>query len=166
MRVCVYPGSFDPVTNGHIDIIRRAARMFDKVIVAVVVNPNKTPVFALSERVGFLEKVLSNMENVEVDSFSGLLIDYMHIKGASVIIRGLRAVSDFEHEFQMALMNKKLDDGIETVFMMTNVRYSYLSSSMVKEVGNLGGCIKGLVPDAILPEITRVLKEKGENKDG
>jgi pantetheine-phosphate adenylyltransferase len=102
------------------------------------------------------------MDNVEVDSFSGLLIDYMHVKKASVIIRGLRAVSDFEHEFQMALMNKKLDDNIETIFMMTNGQYSYLSSSMVKEVAGLGGCIKGLVPDEILAEVVRALRKKGE----
>ncbi|AEE96197.1 pantetheine-phosphate adenylyltransferase [Mahella australiensis] len=162
MKICVYPGSFDPVTNGHIDIIQRAARMFDKVIVAVVANPNKQPAFTLEDRAAFLKRVLSDMDNVEVDSFSGLLIDYMHVKKASVIIRGLRAVSDFEHEFQMALMNKKLDDNIETIFMMTSGQYSYLSSSMVKEVAGLGGCIKGLVPDEILPEVVRALRKKGE----
>lgn len=162
MKICVYPGSFDPVTNGHIDVIQRAARMFDKVIVAVVANPNKQPAFTLEDRAAFLKRVLSDMDNVEVDSFSGLLIDYMHVKKASVIIRGLRAVSDFEHEFQMALMNKKLDDNIETIFMMTNGQYSYLSSSMVKEVAGLGGCIKGLVPDEILPEVVRALRKKGE----
>lgn len=159
MSICVYPGSFDPVTNGHVDIIQRAARMFDKVIVAVVVNPSKQPLFTLEERAGFLKRVLAGMDNVEVDSFSGLLIDYMRMKKASIIIRGLRAVSDFEHEFQMALMNKKLDDNVETIFMMTNGQYSYLSSSMVKEVASLGGCIKGLVPDEILPEIVRALKK-------
>ncbi|MDK2990988.1 MAG: pantetheine-phosphate adenylyltransferase [Clostridiales bacterium] len=162
MKICVYPGSFDPVTNGHIDVIQRAARMFDKVIVAVVANPNKQPAFTLEDRAAFLKRVLSDMDNVEVDSFSGLLIDYMHVKKASVIIRGLRAVSDFEHEFQMALMNKKLDDNIETIFMMTNGQYSYLSSSMVKEVAGLGGCIKGLVPDEILTEVVRALRKKGE----
>jgi pantetheine-phosphate adenylyltransferase len=162
LKICVYPGSFDPVTNGHIDIIQRAARMFDKVIVAVVANPNKQPAFTLEDRAAFLKRVLSDMDNVEVDSFSGLLIDYMHVKKASVIIRGLRAVSDFEHEFQMALMNKKLDDNIETIFMMTSGQYSYLSSSMVKEVAGLGGCIKGLVPDEILPEVVRALRKKGE----
>lgn len=162
MKICVYPGSFDPVTNGHIDIIQRAARMFDKVIVAVVANPNKQPAFTLEDRAVFLKRVLSDMDNVEVDSFSGLLIDYMHVKKASVIIRGLRAVSDFEHEFQMALMNKKLDDNIETIFMMTNGLYSYLNSSMVKEVASLGGCIKGLVPDEILPEVVRALRKKKE----
>jgi pantetheine-phosphate adenylyltransferase len=162
LKICVYPGSFDPVTNGHIDVIQRAARMFDKVIVAVVANPNKQPAFTLEDRAAFLKRVLSDMDNVEVDSFSGLLIDYMHVKKASVIIRGLRAVSDFEHEFQMALMNKKLDDNIETIFMMTNGQYSYLSSSMVKEVAGLGGCIKGLVPDEILAEVVRALRKKGE----
>jgi pantetheine-phosphate adenylyltransferase len=162
LKICVYPGSFDPVTNGHIDVIQRAARMFDKVIVAVVANPNKQPAFTLEDRAAFLKRVLSDMDNVEVDSFSGLLIDYMHVKKASVIIRGLRAVSDFEHEFQMALMNKKLDDNIETIFMMTNGQYSYLSSSMVKEVAGLGGCIKGLVPDEILTEVVRALRKKGE----
>jgi pantetheine-phosphate adenylyltransferase len=136
--------------------------MFDKVIVAVVANPNKQPAFTLEDRAAFLKRVLSDMDNVEVDSFSGLLIDYMHVKKASVIIRGLRAVSDFEHEFQMALMNKKLDDNIETIFMMTNGQYSYLSSSMVKEVAGLGGCIKGLVPDEILTEVVRALRKKGE----
>ncbi|HHW31770.1 MAG TPA: pantetheine-phosphate adenylyltransferase [Clostridiaceae bacterium] len=150
MKICVCPGSFDPITNGHVDIIERAAKMFDKVIVAVLVNKSKVPVFTLDERLKLINKVFEGRKNIEVDSFSGLLIDFARMKGASVIIKGLRAVSDFEYEFQMALLNKSLDSNIETMFMMTNINYSFLSSSAVRELARLGGNIEGLVPDCII----------------
>lgn len=149
MKICVCPGSFDPITNGHVDIIERAAKMFDKVIVAVLINKSKVPIFTLEERLALLEKVFKGRDNIEVDSFSGLLIDFTKKKQAKVIIKGLRALSDFEYEFQMALLNKKLDPDIETMFMMTNINYSYLSSSAVRELAKLGGNIDGLVPEVI-----------------
>jgi len=155
-KIAVYPGSFDPVTNGHLDIIERTANIFDRVIVAVVKNPQKNPLFSVEERVAMLKEVTANLENVEIDSFSGLLINYMNAKNAKVIVKGLRAVSDFEYEFQMALLNNKLDSEIETLFMMTKSQYSYLSSSAVKEIAMLGGCIRELVPDAI---ITKIIKK-------
>lgn len=158
-RIAVYPGSFDPVTNGHLDIIERSARIFDRVIVAVLENPEKkNPLFSISERVELIEKVTCGIENVEVESFRGLLINFMHKKNANVIIKGLRAVSDFEYEFQMALLNSKLGPDVETLFMMTNNKYSYLSSSSVKQVAMYGGCIKELVPDSIIGDIIRKVK--------
>jgi len=155
LRIAVCPGSFDPVTNGHLDIIARASKMFDKVIVAVLKNSSKNSMFALEERVEMLRINSAGLGNVEVDSFSGLLIDFMKLKDAQIIIKGLRAVSDFEYEMQMALMNRKLDSNIETVFMMTSSKYSYLSSSLVKEVARHGGCIHGLVPDLIEEELIK-----------
>ncbi|RBP41119.1 pantetheine-phosphate adenylyltransferase [Garciella nitratireducens] len=159
MGICVYPGSFDPVTNGHLDIIQRASKTFDKVIVAVLHNPNKNPFFTVQERIGLLQETTGKMENVEIDSFSGLLIDFMKKKKANIIIKGLRQVSDFEYEFQMALMNKKLFPEVETMFMMTNSEYSYLSSSIVKEVAFFKGCIKGLVPEIVEEAILEKLKK-------
>ncbi|HQL35317.1 MAG TPA: pantetheine-phosphate adenylyltransferase [Bacillota bacterium] len=153
MKIAVYPGSFDPATNGHIDIIKRSGALFDKVIVAVLINPNKSPLFSVEERVDILRRTCGDIKNVEIDSFSGLLIDYCKSKNANVIVKGLRAVSDFEYELQMAHMNKKLNQEIETVFIMTSSRYSYLSSSLVKEVAQFGGCIRGLVPEIIEKEI-------------
>ena len=158
MKIAVYPGSFDPATNGHIDIIKRSGALFDKVIVAVLINPNKSPLFSVEERVDILKRTCGDIENVEIDSFSGLLIDYCKSKNANVIVKGLRAVSDFEYELQMAHMNKKLNQEIETVFIMTSSRYSYLSSSLVKEVAQFGGCIRGLVPEIIEKEIYERLK--------
>lgn len=160
MRIAVYPGSFDPITNGHEDIIKRAANIFDEVIVAVLVNPDKKGLFSIEERVELIKKVVRPYENVKVESFSGLLINFMKSKEARVIIKGLRAVSDFEYEFQMALMNNKLDASIETLFMMTSAQYSYLSSSSVKQVGMFGGCIKGLIPDAIANDFLNKIREK------
>ncbi|MEI6602201.1 MAG: pantetheine-phosphate adenylyltransferase [Clostridia bacterium] len=153
MKVFVYPGSFDPVTNGHIDIIQRAAVICDKLIVAVLVNQSKNALFSLEERVELLRKSLQGCANIEVCSFSGLLVNFARDKGASVIIKGLRAVSDYEYELQMALLNKKLDEKIETLFMMANLHYSYLSSSIVKDIALLGGDIDGLVPNAIKSDI-------------
>jgi pantetheine-phosphate adenylyltransferase len=158
LKIAVCPGSFDPATNGHIDIIQRSSKLFDKVIVAVLNNPNKQALFSVEERVEILKKACSFMENVEIDSFSGLLIEYAQSKNANAIVKGLRAVSDFEYELQMALMNKKLNSEIETVFIMTSSRYSYLSSSIVKEVARFGGCIRGLVPENIETEIYKRFK--------
>ncbi|WAM32947.1 pantetheine-phosphate adenylyltransferase [Caldicellulosiruptor morganii] len=160
MKIGVYPGSFDPVTNGHLDIIERASKIFDKLIVAVLVNPNKTPVFDIDERVELLKETTEHLPNVEVKAFKGLLIDFMKQENARVIVKGLRAVSDFEYEFQMALLNKKLEPSIETIFMMTNSKYSYLSSSMVKEVARFGGCIEDLVPEKIARKVMRKLNMK------
>ena len=128
MNIAIYPGSFDPITNGHLDIIDRASRIYDKLIVSVLQNPNKNPMFTLEERVKLIKEVVKSYDNVTIDSFSGLLIDYAKSQNANVIIKGLRAVSDFEYEFQMALMNRKLSSDIETVFLMTSSQYSYLSS--------------------------------------
>ncbi len=153
MKTAVYPGSFDPVTNGHLDIIKRASRVYDRVIVGVLTNSSKQPVFTASERVEFIRTVTQPLSNVEVDSFSGLLVDFAASKGADVIIKGLRTVNDFEYEFQMALLNKALNPEIETMFMMTNSKYSYISSSMVKELASFKGDLTGLVPAAIIGKI-------------
>ncbi|NMB34311.1 MAG: pantetheine-phosphate adenylyltransferase [Clostridium sp.] len=153
MSIYVYPGSFDPVTNGHMDIIKRASKLCDRLIVAVLVNNSKNPVFTLEERVSLLKRSVKDIDNVEVESFSGLLIDYMKKKGSKIIIKGLRAVSDFEYELQMALLNKNLDSNIETLFMMTNINYSFLSSSSVRELARNNGNIGGLVPDIIKDNI-------------
>ncbi|TDX52187.1 pantetheine-phosphate adenylyltransferase [Orenia marismortui] len=159
-NIAVYAGSFDPVTNGHLDIIKRASRIFDKVIVAVFHNPNKNPLFTMEERMEILEEAIIDYEGVEVDGFEGLLIDYIRKHKAKVIIRGLRAVSDFESEFQMASMNKKLAPEIETLFMMTSTENAYLSSSSIKEVASFGGCIEGLVPDPVIPKLINRLREE------
>ena len=160
MKVGVYPGSFDPITNGHLDLIKRASRVFDEVVVVVMVNPEKKGFFEIDERVKIIGEVTKQYINVKVESYNGLLVNFMKEKNAKVIIKGLRAVSDFEYEFQMSLMNKKLDPTIETFFMMTNTKYSYLSSSSVKQVAAFGGCIKGLVPDEIIPAIMDKIDQK------
>lgn len=152
----MYPGSFDPLTNGHVDIIERGAKLFDRIIVAVLVNHEKTPLFSARERVEIARTVFRQHPNVEVETFDGLLVDYASRRGADVIVRGLRAVSDFEYELQMALMNRRLSESIETVFMMPAARYTYLSSRLAKEVFALGGSITGLVPDVV----ERCLREK------
>ena len=149
MNSCIYPGSFDPVTNGHLDIIERVASIFDNVVVAVLNNPNKKAFFSVEERIELLRKTTVDFPNIEIDCFSGLLIDFVKRKDINVIIKGLRAVSDFEYEFQMALMNKKLSPKVETMFMMTSSKYSYISSSIIKEVATLNGCINGLVPKVV-----------------
>lgn len=148
-RTAVYPGSFDPVTCGHLDIIQRASKHFDRVIVAVLNNQQKNPLFSVEERCDLLRHVTHDMPNVEVDSFRSLLIDYMNEKKAGVIVRGLRAVSDFEYELQMASTNRKLSEDVETFFMMTNPKYSYLSSSIVREIASFDGCVKELVPEFV-----------------
>jgi pantetheine-phosphate adenylyltransferase len=144
--IAIYPGSFDPVTNGHLDLIARAAMIFDKVVVAVTRNPEKDALFEVKERVEMLEAVTFDWKNVEVDVFEGLLVDYARTRGAGVILRGIRAVSDYEYELQMAMMNRKLESQIETVFMLPAEAYSFVSSRLVKELARLGGPIKGFVP--------------------
>ena len=147
--LAVYPGSFDPLTNGHVDIITRGARLFDRIIVAVLVNADKTPLFDVEERVEIARTVFEALPNVEVDTFDGLLVEYVARRKAQVIVRGLRALSDFEFEFQMALMNQRLNRHIETVFMMPAEQYTYTSSRLIKEVFSLGGQVSGLVPEAV-----------------
>ena len=156
MSIAVYPGSFDPITNGHIDLIERATRIFDKLIVAVAENPGKLPLFTIEERVEMVKKTTEQFENVIVDKISGLTVDYVRQHGASVIIRGLRAISDFEYELQMALMNRKLNSQIETIFLMPNLQYSYVKSSHIKEIAKLGACLDGLTPDLVI----EMLREK------
>ena len=147
--LAVYPGSFDPLTNGHVDIIMRGARLFDRIVVAILVNAEKAPLFSMDERVEIARVVFRDQPNVEVDTFDGLLVDYMERRRAQVIVRGLRAVSDFEFEFQMALMNQRLNPKIETVFMMPAEQYTYISSRLIKEVFALGGRVHGLVPELV-----------------
>ncbi len=158
MKIAVYPGSFDPVTNGHLDIVERGAGLFDKLIVAVAKNPGKEPLFTLDERIVMLEKSLSHLSNVEISCFRGLLVDFARAEQATAILKGLRALSDFEYEFQMASVNRKIGD-IETVFMMTSNEYAYLSSSAVKEVASLGGCVKGFVPRHVVEMLIEKYKQ-------
>jgi pantetheine-phosphate adenylyltransferase len=155
--LAVYPGSFDPLTNGHVDIISRGARLFDRIIVAMLVNAEKAPLFSMAERIEIARDVFKHHTNVEVDTFDGLLVDYVERRKAQVIVRGLRAVSDFEFEFQMALMNQRLNPHIETVFMMPAEQYTYISSRLIKEVFALGGRVHGLVPELV----EHRLREKG-----
>ena len=147
--LAVYPGSFDPLTNGHVDIIARGARLFDRILVAIAVNAEKAPLFTMEERVEIARTVFKDRPNVEVEVFDGLLVDYVARRKVDVIVRGLRAVSDFEFEFQMALMNRRLNSEVETVFMMPAEQYSYISSRLIKEVFALGGRVHGLVPDMV-----------------
>ena len=154
--LAVFPGSFDPITNGHLDIIARSLSVFDEVVVAILVNPEKSPLFTVEERVDIIRETYRGEPRVRVDTFSGLLVDYAEKVGAAVIVRGLRAISDFEYEFQMALMNRRLDPHIETVFMMPAESYSYVSSRLVKEVFQLGGQVSELVP----PVVERRLRDK------
>ncbi len=155
-KIAVVPGSFDPITNGHLDIIKRAADVFDIVYVAVLNNSSKKPLFSLDERMALIQEVTKTIPNIRIDSSSGLLIDYARSKKAKVIVRGLRAISDFEYEMQITSMNKFLDESIETFFIMTKNKYSFLSSSIVKEVAQYGGSVEGLVP----PHVELALNEK------
>ncbi|OEH85768.1 pantetheine-phosphate adenylyltransferase [Desulfuribacillus stibiiarsenatis] len=156
MKIAVYPGSFDPVTYGHLDIIERGTKIFDKVVVAILENPSKNPLFTIEQRKELLRRVTEGLGNVYVDSFTGLLADYMIAHKANVIVKGLRAVSDFEYELQMASINKKLAPEIETFFMMTNNKYSYLSSSAVKELAKYGGDINDLVPPQVIDAFAKL----------
>ncbi|GEA13820.1 MAG: pantetheine-phosphate adenylyltransferase [Moorella sp. (in: firmicutes)] len=156
MRVAVYPGTFDPITNGHLDIIRRAIGIFDRVIVGVAADNYKETLFSLEERVKLIKAVTRDWPAVTVKAFSGLLVDFAHQEGAVAIVRGLRAVSDFEYEFQMSIMNKKLAGDLETIFLMTATEYSFISSSIIRQAASLGGCIRGLVP----PEVERALLQR------
>jgi len=155
-KVAVYPGSFDPPTNGHLDVLRRAARLAGTLYVAVAANTTKQPLFTVKERVDLLKQITDDVPNVKVDSFDGLLVDYAQQVGASAIFRGLRAVSDFEYEFQMALTNRQLNKEVETLFLMPSEEYSYLSSQMIKEVGRLGGDLTPFVP----PEVAELMRRK------
>jgi pantetheine-phosphate adenylyltransferase len=155
-KTAIYPGTFDPITNGHLDIIRRGLKLFDRLVVAIVTNGSKSPLFTVEDRLEMLRETLRDIPGVEVDSFDGLLVDYVSEKGADTILRGLRAVSDFEYEFQMALMNRKLAKNIQTVFLMTGLRWIFISSSIIKEASQFGGDTSDLVPECVFKK----LKEK------
>ena len=148
-KIAVYPGSFDPVTNGHVDIIKRGIRMFDELIVLIAHNPNKKALFTVEERLTMIREVIRDCDNVRVDSFDGLLVDYVKRTGANVILRGLRALSDFEYEFQLALINRRLNRDVETVFLMSGFKWLYTSSKIINEAASLGGSVKGLVPEIV-----------------
>jgi pantetheine-phosphate adenylyltransferase len=155
-RTAVYPGTFDPITNGHLSIVNRALKIFDKLVIAILNNPLKAPLFSLQERIDMIQRALKQKDNVEVDSFDGLLVDYVVKKNSNVILRGLRALSDFEYEFQMALMNRKLNREVQSLFLMTDYKWFYTSSTIIKEAAGLGGDISGLVPAFV----NEKLKEK------
>ena len=156
MRTAVYPRSFDPITNRHLDVIQRAARLFDRVIVAIAINESKEPLFTMAQRRDLSERSVLHLSNVSVDTFTGLLVDYVSEKGGEAVIRGLRAVSDFEFEFQLALMNRKLNEQVETIFMMPKESYTFISSRMIKEVARLGGDVSSFVP----AHVEAAVKEK------
>lgn len=160
MVKAVYPGTFDPVTNGHLDIIERSVRIFDEVIVAVTTNPAKTPWFGIDERVAMLRECCGHLPNVRVEAFDGLLVNFVREHGAKVIIKGLRAVSDFDYEFQMATMNRQLAPDVETMFLMTSLPFAYLSSSIVKEIAWLGGSLDDLVPENVADRLRRKVAER------
>jgi pantetheine-phosphate adenylyltransferase len=170
--IAIYPGSFDPLTNGHLDLIERGAKIFDELIVAILRNPEKEPLFSLEERLEMIRAMTRERENVRVDSFDGLMVDYALKVGATAVLRGIRAISDYEYELQMALMNRKLEPRLETVFMMPAETYSYLSSRLVREVAMLGGSVRGLVPELVekklreklAPAIARVHHKEATHK--
>jgi len=155
-KIAIYPGSFDPITNGHLSIVNRALKIFDKLVVTILNNPQKKPLFTLEERVQMIEETLKGVPNLEVDTFDGLLVDYVIKKKTNVILRGLRALSDFEYEFQMALMNRKLNREVQSIFLMTDYKWFYTSSTIIKEAASLGGNVNGLVPTIV----NQKLKEK------
>lgn len=163
MKIAVYPGTFDPITNGHLDIIKRASQIFRRVIVAVSENPHKNPIFSLEERRQLIHDTVIDLENVDVEVFDGLLVHYVQKKRVSVLIRGLRVISDFEYEFQMALMNKKLMPDLETVYFMPSEEFTYLNSTIVKEVARLGGEIKCFLPQVVVKALQKKMKEINKN---
>jgi len=154
-KVVVYPGTFDPITNGHLSILNRALQIFDKLIIAILINPQKVALFSMEERIEMIREVLKDQPNVEVDSFNGLLVDYVVQKKTNVVLRGLRALSDFEYEFQTALMNRKLNREVQTVFLMTDYKWFYISSSIIKEAASMGGDISGLVPALVAKKLRK-----------
>ncbi len=149
MKTAIYPGSFDPITNGHLSILRRGLEIFDEVVVAVAINPEKKSLFSIQERLDMINQVVAGMEGVRVDTFDGLLVDYVESQNTNVILRGIRALSDFEYEFQLALMNRRLNRRVQSVFLMTDYKWFYVSSTIIKEAATLGGNINGLVPDVV-----------------
>ncbi|MDP6794864.1 MAG: pantetheine-phosphate adenylyltransferase [Verrucomicrobiota bacterium] len=163
MRTVIYPGSFDPITNGHLDVIQRASRLFDQVVVAVARNGSKQPLFTPAERKTLIEQSISNHDNVTVDVFEGLLVEYVEQQSGHAVIRGLRALSDFEYEFQMALMNRKLNERVETLFMMPRASYSFLSSHLVREIATLGGDVSAFVSPEVREALTKRLGQAGAN---
>jgi len=158
-NIAVYPGTFDPITNGHLSIVNRALKIFDKLIIAILNNPQKEPLFSIEERISMIKDVLRSKSNIEVDVFDGLLVDYVLKKKSNVILRGIRALSDFEYEFQMALMNRKLNRDVQSIFLMTDYKWFYISSTIIKEAASFNGDISGLVP----PSVCKKLKEKFRN---
>jgi pantetheine-phosphate adenylyltransferase len=162
MRTVIYPGSFDPITNGHLDVVQRASKLFDRVIVAIAQNESKNPLFTLAERRDLVSRSLETLENVETDTFTGLLVDYVEKRSGHAILRGLRAVSDFEFEFQLALMNRKLNERVETIFMMPKDTYTFLSSRIVKEIARLGGDVSAFVPAHVAAALTSKLAKLGK----
>lgn len=160
MKIAIYPGSFDPITNGHLDIVERAINLFDKVVITIARNSTKSPLFTEEERLKLIKESVKSYKQVEVDSFEGLLVDYCQRKKASAVVRGLRAISDFEYELQMALMNRKLNPNVQTVFLMPNEKYTYLNSSIVREIARLGGDVSDFVP----PVVKKALERKFKNK--
>ncbi|MGV8059609.1 MAG: pantetheine-phosphate adenylyltransferase [Smithellaceae bacterium] len=160
-RIAVYPGSFDPITNGHLDIIKRGSKIFDEIIILVAHNPTKSSLFTVEERVTMIEESIGDIEGVKVDSHSGLLVDYVKKTGANVILRGMRALSDFEYEFQMALMNRRQTRDIETVFLMSGFRWFYTGSQIIKQVASMGGTVKGLVPEKVHKKLLKKYNNAG-----
>jgi pantetheine-phosphate adenylyltransferase len=154
-KIAVYPGTFDPITNGHCDVVRRGLKLFDEIIVAIAKNGGKSPLFTVEERLEMVRKTFEDMPNIEVDSFDGLLVDYVVNRGADTILRGLRAVSDFEYEFQLGLMNRKLNKNVQTVFLMTGLRWIFISSSIIKEAARFGGNTQGMVPDIVYERLKK-----------
>src|SRR5712664_3226452 len=165
MRTAIYPGSFDPITNGHLDVIQRATKLFDRVIVAVAKSESKQPLFTLAERVEMVEGAIGHLPQVEADSFDGLLVKYVEDRSAQAVVRGLRAVSDFEFEFQLALMNRKLNERIETIFMMPKDTYTFLSSRIVKEIARLGGDVGAFVPEQVKGALKKKFASMPKGKD-
>jgi len=162
-RVAIYPGSFDPVTNGHLDIVKRGLKLFDKIIVTILYNPGKETLFSVEERLGMLQESMKSLSHIEIDRYDGLLVDYAAKRKADAILRGMRAVSDFEYEFQMALMNRRLNREIQTVFLMTGLRWIFASSSIIKEAARFGGNIEGMVPPLVLEKLKIKFGQKQED---